>query len=91
MCNKGKHAFSSPRGQSWSLGDVDFMFSWEEIIGFLSVNKGGDADDDDFRWWCEHLLTLLEVGRGGPICQRTYRYIAGAWMTEDCPGHITSP
>ncbi len=47
MCNKGKHAFSSPRGQSWSLGDVDFMFSWEEIIGFLSVNKGDDADDDD--------------------------------------------
>jgi hypothetical protein len=23
------------------------MFSWEEIIGFLSVNKGDDADDDD--------------------------------------------
>jgi len=23
------------------------MFSWEEIIGCLSVNKGDDADDDD--------------------------------------------
>lgn len=70
------------------------MFSWEEIIGFLSVNKGDDADDDDsdddvsiyshfWGWW--------GWGGGGPICQRSYRYIAGAWMTEDCPGHITSP
>jgi hypothetical protein len=89
MWNKGNHAFSSPRGQSWSLGAVDFMFSWEEIIGFLSVNKGND-DDSDVMWAFLHTFGV-GGGGGGPVCQRSYRYIAGAWMTEDCPGHITSP
>lgn len=61
MCNKGNHAFSSPRGQSWSLGDVDFMFSWEEIIGFLSVNKGND-DDSDVMWAFLHTFGVGGVG-----------------------------
>jgi hypothetical protein len=63
------------------------MFSWEEIIGFLSVNKGDDADDDD----SDDDVSISSHLGGGPVCQRSYRYIAGAWMTEDCPGHITSP
>lgn len=64
------------------------MFSCEEIIGFLSVNKGDDADDDDSD---DDVSISSHLGGGGPVCQRSYRYIAGAWMTEDCPGHVTSP
>jgi hypothetical protein len=65
------------------------MFSCEEIIGFLSVNKGDDANDDDSD---DDVSISSHLGReGGPVCQRSYRYIAGAWMTQDCPGHITSP